>query len=219
MARTAFDSELEHLHVDLMKMGALIEQAITNSIKAFLDNDDELARETAQSDRAVNDMERSIEARALSLMLKQQPVACDLRSISAALKVVTDMERIGDHAVDIADLILRFTLQKSTRKLPHVTQMAQLAKYMVNQSVSAFTTGDLVMAAEIEKKDDEMDLLFNEAKNDIIASLRTDHADVDACVDLLMIIKYFERIGDHAVNICEWAEFQKNGTLKNERLL
>lgn len=217
--RTSYQAELERLHVDLMKMGALIEQAITKCITAYRNLDFALAKQISKDDREVNDMEKAIESRALSLMLKQQPVAGDLRNISSALKVVTDMERIGDQAADIADLVLRFKGPSATGPHDSIFQMAEVAKAMVNRAVRAYIESDIELAEQTIAQDDEMDELFNRAKEAIIAGLKSGAGSADEFVDMLMICKYFERIGDHSVNICEWAEFDKTGSIHHENLI
>ncbi|HBI72985.1 MAG TPA: phosphate transport system regulatory protein PhoU, partial [Lachnospiraceae bacterium] len=160
-----------------------------------------------------------IEARCLSLILKQQPVARDLRIVTTALKVVTDMERIGDHAADIAELILREKREQIYNLVKHIPQMAKVTKSMVHDSVNAFTKVDVDEAREVMKRDDVVDELFDKVKSEVAAILRESSEHVDQCVDILMIAKYFERIGDHAVNICEWTEFHETGSVNNIRIL
>ena len=173
-------------------------------------------------------MEKSIETKSLSLILRQQPVAKDLRIISTALKVVTDMERIGDHAADIAELVLRlFAMdekaekagEQRSRMIQHIPQMADAARGMVHDAVEAFIAMDVDSAQEIIARDDVVDNLFNQVKEDIINDLKAGTVSADYCIDYLMIAKYLERIGDHAVNICEWTQFHETGSLQNVRLL
>lgn len=219
MIRTSFEHELEKLRTDLVKMGAMVEQAIENAVTAFEENNQMLAKEIVKGDRDINDFEKSIEARALSLMLRQQPVAGDLRNISSALKVVTDMERIGDQSADIGEIILRVGEVPHVVLAENVCKMAKKAKKMVGDAVSAFVMGDDAAAEKTIAADDEVDALFNLIKDEVIALLKSNSGDSDKWVDLLMIAKYIERIGDHAVNICEWAQFAKTGKLNNVRLL
>ena len=197
----------------------MAEHAIEETFVAFEDQDFERAEDVIKGDRNVNDMERAIEARCLSLILRQQPVACDLRKVSTALKVVTDIERIGDHASDIAELILRLKSDHAYHIVKHLPVMAQAAQEMVRDAIEAFIKQDLEEAARIIKKDDEVDALFNQVKTDVISLLKASPGQADQAIDLLMVAKYLERIGDHAVNVCEWTQFSKTGALKNVRIM
>ena len=218
-ARLSFDFELKLLKEDLHEMARLIEAAIEKIMLAFETQDEVLAREIIQGDRIVNDIEKAIEARCLSLIIRQQPVARDLRIVTTALKVVTDMERIGDHAADIAELILREKREHIYDLIKHIPEMGKATKDMVHNAVIAFTTLNVDMAKDIMKQDDIVDDLFDQVKQEVANILKTSSEQVDQCVDILMIAKYFERIGDHVVNICEWTEFHETGTLNNIRLL
>lgn len=218
-ARLSFDAELKLLKEDLHEMARLIEAAIENIMIAFEKQDEKLAREIILGDRIINDIEKSIEARSLSLIVKQQPVASDLRIVTTALKVVTDMERIGDHAADIAELILREKREHIFDLVKHIPEMGNATKKMVHDAVVAFTTMNVEMAKEVMKSDDIVDELFDKVKLEVANILKSSSEQVDQCVDILMIAKYFERIGDHAVNICEWTEFNETGTLNNIRLM
>lgn len=218
-ARLSFDSELKLLKEDLHEMAHLIELAIENIMIAFENQDEKLAREIIQGDRIINDIERAIEARCLSLIIKQQPVAKDLRIVTTALKVVTDMERIGDHAADIGELIIREKREHIYDLVKHIPEMGKAAKDMVRDAVTAFTTMNVEMAREIIKQDDIVDELFDKVKQEVANILRASSEQVDQCVDILMIAKYLERIGDHVVNICEWTEFHETGSMNNIRLL
>ena len=217
--RISFDNELEILNENLIEMGKLIEDAIDKVVQAFKDENGILAKEIIQGDRSINDMERAIEARCLSLILRQQPVARDLRIVTTALKVVTDMERIGDHAADISELILRNDFRSNYELIKAIPLMAEVAKQMVHQSVKAFIQCDVDAARETMKMDDEVDNLFNEVKQAVIDAMRNHGENADCYIDVLMIAKYMERIGDHAVNICEWTEFHETGELNNVRIL
>ena len=186
---------------------------------AFEDQNHEKAEEIIKGDRTINDMERAVESRCLSLILRQQPVACDLRQVSTALKVVTDLERIGDHASDIAELILRIKVEHAYHIVKHLPTMAAAAQKMVHDAIEAFIAQDLEAAMEIIKRDDEVDTLFNQVKTDVIDLLKTSPNQADQGIDLLMVAKYLERIGDHAVNVCEWTQFSKTGALKNVRIM
>lgn len=218
-ARLSFDAELKLLKEDLYEMARLIEAAIEKIMIAFENQDENLAREIIQGDRIINDIEKAIEARCLSLIVKQQPVARDLRIVTTALKVVTDMERIGDHAADIGELILRERREHIFDLVKHIPEMGKATKEMVHDAVEAFTTMNVEKAREITKRDDIVDDLFDKVKLEVVNILKSSSDHVDQCVDILMIAKYFERIGDHVVNICEWTEFHETGSLNNIRIL
>jgi phosphate transport system protein len=222
-ARTEFDRELEMLHLDLIRMGGLIEDAIDKSIFALEKRDKELANKIIENDKQIDDLERVIETQSLRLLLKQQPVAKDLRSISTALKMVTDMERIGDHASDIADLTLRFSDQSFVKPMDHIPLMAHIAAEMVKDAIDAFVKSDIDVAREIIARDDEVDSLFNTNKQDLIAVLTNNSTNnteiVDQAIDFLMISKYLERIGDHAVNIAGWVIFCMTGEHKRTKII
>ncbi len=217
--RVNYEHELDLLNHDIKEMGRMVETSIEQCFVAFEDQDFEKAEDIIKGDRTINDLERSIEARCLSIILRQQPVAGDLRVVSSALKVVTDLERIGDHASDIAELILRIKGEHVYHVVRHIPSMAAAAREMVRSSIEAFINQDLETAKKIEKQDDVVDDLFDKVKNDVVDLLKHSNEHIDQCIDLLMVAKYLERIGDHAVNVCEWTEFSKTGALKNVRIL
>lgn len=217
--RNRFDKELELLNTELIEMGLLIESAIRNAVDALIKKDELLAKAAIQFDETVDEKEKAIESRCLKLLLQQQPVATDLRLISTALKMITDMERIGDHAADISEITLRFRNKEYIKKLEHIHLMAQATIKMVKDSIDAFVSRDLTLAYEVEAYDDVVDDLFNTVKNELIALIRENADNGEQAVDMLMVAKYFERIGDHAVNIAEWVAFSITGKHKNERVL
>ncbi|MDD5936165.1 MAG: phosphate signaling complex protein PhoU [Clostridiales bacterium] len=218
-SRVSFDNELAILNENLTEMGMLIEGAIDKVIQAFKDEDGSLAKEIIQGDRTINDMERAIEARCLSLILRQQPVARDLRIVTTALKVVTDMERIGDHAADISELILRNDFKSNFELVQAIPKMAEVAKKMVHKAIEAFIHCSIEEAKDTKKMDDQVDALFNTVKQSVIDAMKNHGDNADCYIDVLMIAKYMERIGDHAVNICEWTEFHETGAVNNIRIL
>ena len=215
--RITYEHELQELKKELKEMARRVENAIDQTFVAFESDNRALAEEIIRGDRNINDMERAIESRCLSLILKQTPVAGDLRMVSTALKVVTDLERIGDHASDIAELILRIHGKDVYKMLDHLP----VASDMLHDAIEAFIAQDDSMSDEIIKKDDEIDQLFNQTKTDVAEMLKasSDDDNIDNAIDLLMISKYLERIGDHAVNICEWTQFSRTGAVKNVRIL
>lgn len=215
--RSKFDAQLRELGEKLTLMGAMCEEAIANSAKALLSGDSELAKKLAPLDLEIDRYERDIEALCLRLLLQQQPVARDLRQISAALKMITDMERIGDQASDIAEII-RFLGGRSTADCADIGKMAEATIRMVTESVDAYVKCDLSIAEAAMKHDDVVDDYFLKVKSSLIRMIADKPEDGEYALDLLMIAKYFERIGDHAVNIAEWVVFSVTGAHKNEEV-
>lgn len=219
MTRQSFDKEMEHLHTELIKMSALVENAIEMSIKALKNQDYFLAEKIIDHDRDIDEMEKLIERKCLELILRQQPVARDLRMVSTALKMVTDLERVGDHASDISEVVIRMKKDNDFRIIEHLPEMAKEAGQMVHNAVSAFVNEDVEQAKRVIANDDVVDELFNKVKDEVAQWLRKSSDNSDQMIDLLLIAKYFERIGDHAENICEWVEFRETGEYKELRML
>lgn len=217
--RMIFEQELTDLRESLEEMTKYVEESVYKLRLAVENGDHETAEQIVKDDKNVNDMERSIEAKCLALITKQQPIARDLRLISSVLKVVTDIERIGDHVADIALISLRYEKVRLADISGHIMPMIQAAGEMVAESVDSFVRVDRKSAEEVIRKDDIVDELFNKVKYDVIEDLKTASEDVDQCIDVLMIAKYLERIGDHATNIAEWEVFKETGTIDNVRLL
>ena len=209
--RNKFDSQLEKLNLELITMGALCEDAISASVKGFLDDDDALCRKAVETEDEINRKERDIESICMKLLLEQQPVARDLRVISSALKMISDMERIGDQAYDIAE-IAKFIKNSNVKSKIHIKDMAAAATKMVTDSVDSFVEKDVELARAVMAYDDKVDNLFNCVKDELVQLITEDKANGEFCIDLLMIAKYLERIGDHAVNIAEWVEYSITGT-------
>lgn len=209
--RNRFDKELDLLNEELIEMGNIIESSIEAAVSALIEQNVELARRVVEGDREVNDKEKSIERRCLKLLLQQQPVASDLRQISSALKMITDMERIGDQASDISEITIRLAGQEYIKKLIHIPQMAEATIKMVKDSVDAYVNKDLELVKAVIKYDDVVDDLFNIVKNELIELIRKSVEYGEQAVDLIMIAKYFERIGDHAQNIAEWVYYSITG--------
>ena len=213
--RSKFDAQLKELGEKLTLMGAMCEEAIANSAKALLSGDSELAKKLAPLDLEIDRYERDIEALCLRLLLQQQPVAKDLRQISAALKMITDMERIGDQAEDIAEII-KFLNGRTVENGALIREMASAAIKMVTESVDAFVKHDIMLAEKVVSDDDIVDRYFDQVKQKLIERIAQQPADGEYALDLLMIAKYFERIGDHAVNLAEWVIFSVTGVHKEE---
>ena len=210
--RNKFEEQLATLHDMLIEMGAMIEKAITMAIQALVEQNEEMANMAIAYDDEIDHKEKDIEALCLRLLLQQQPVARDLRLISAALKMITDMERIGDQAADISEITLMLTGVTYIKKLEHIPQMAVTASKMVTDSIDAFVKKDLELANAVIECDDVVDGLFTTIKDDLIELIGADRTNGEQAIDLLMIAKYFERIGDHATNIAEWVVFSITGT-------
>ena len=208
--RNHFEEQLEQLNLELTKMGALCEEAISLSAKALLEGDESLLEKVFEADRQIDQKESDIESLCLKLLLSQQPVARDLRQISAALKMISDMERIGDQASDIGE-ITKYIDINLTHSGVHIADMAKATVKMVTDSIESFVKKDLDMAYSVMAYDDIVDNLFNQVKKELIDLIVADNKNGELCIDLLMIAKYFERIGDHATNIAEWVEFSITG--------
>lgn len=213
--RNRFDTQLEELNTELIRMGSLIEAAIANAVKALIDQDRSQAKKAIQEDLEVDQKEQEIEDLCIKLLLQQQPVARDLRLISAALKMITDMERIGDQAADISEIAICLAEAPYVTKLVKIPRMAEETIKMVTASIDAFVKKDLVMAQAVVDSDDIVDDLFLKVKDDLIKLIHDNADNGSQALDLLMVAKYLERIGDHAVNIAEWVIFSITGIHKD----
>ena len=216
--RLLFEEELEELKRSVSDMGEQIEKVYDRLFEVLKERDREALEAIVTNDRVINDMQRSIEAKCLTLLTKQQPVARDLRTVSAALKVVTDIERVGDHVSDMAELFLRLDMQNVEDFSASLPQMIEAAKRSVGEAIEAFVDMNMEAAKDVIAFDDVIDDLFNKVKEELIGDLRSGKKDPDDCVDVLMIAKYLEKIGDHAVNIVEWAIFRETGDIDDVRI-
>ena len=212
--RNRFDRELIHLNDEMIEMGSLIEKAIEMAISALVNQNVELAKQTIEMDTEIDEKEREIEHLCLKLLLQQQPVAKDLRVISSALKMITDMERIGDQASDISEITIQLAKQKYIKELKRIQDMAKEASLMLVKSIEAFVNKDIVLAGEVIGKDDIVDDLFMQVKEELIQLISENRDNGEQATDFLMIAKYLERIGDHATNIAEWVIFSITGEHK-----
>ena len=215
--RNIFDKQLENLHIELIKMGSLCEEAISGSLKALNDNDKNIIKNISMLESDIDQKERDIEGLCMRLILQQQPVASDLRVVSAAMKMISDMERIGDQAEDIAEII-KYIQIDPLKKSTHINEMGKAAAKMVTNSIDSFIKRDLTLAGKVIASDDVIDNLFIEIKKDLIEYIQKNPEAGEYCLDILMVAKYFERIGDHAANIAEWVEFSITGIYKGETL-
>ena len=218
--RKQYDTDLESLKKSLTEMGRNSADAVENVLEALCVADADAAAAIVKGDARINNMERDIEHRCMTLLLRQQPVAGDLRRISTAMKVVTDVERIGDHASDIAEIIphLVTVRKEGDPAVSQAIKMGQKAHKMILDALNALTSEDEQAALRVIAADDEVDYDFNAIKHQLAQEIAEDPGKVDAALDLLMVIKYLERIGDHAVNVAEWVEFVCSGRYHNENM-
>lgn len=210
--RSKFDEQLGKLNNEMIDMGNLIISNITSAIRAMKNKDRELALQIMKKDAEVDSAQKRIESTCFNLLIQQQPVARDLRTVTAAMKMVTDMERIGDHAADISEITVHLGDTSHIEKYEHISRMAAETTMMLSRAIEAYVERDTVKAEEVIAHDDVVDNLFDDAKSDVINLIRTaPEAGIEA-TDLLMIAKYFERIGDHATNIAEWVIYSLRTT-------
>ena len=213
--RSRFDEQLSQLNKEMIEMGALCEEVIALASQALTEGDAALAKKVAPLDGEIDQKERDIEAMCLRLLLQQQPVARDLRQISAALKMITDMERIGDQAEDIAEIV-PFVVGHSAENDVLLKEMARATIRMVTESVDAYVKQDLALAEQVVADDDTVDSFFDQVKEQLIGRIARSPEEGEYALDLLMIAKYFERIGDHACNIAQWVEYAITGDYEDD---
>ena len=209
--RSNFDRQLSELNRSLIEMGAMCEEIIALATKALAEGDMELAKRVDTLGADIDRMERTIESMCLRLLLQQQPVARDLRQISAALKMITDLERIADQAADISEISLQFKGEAFIKEPEHIEMMAKIVSGMVKDGVSSYINRDLELAKGLDKRDDRVDELFETVKRDLVDLIMQNPKNADQAILFMMIAKYLERIGDHAVNIGEWVEYASTG--------
>lgn len=217
--RATFEAELKGLHKDVEEMGREVQELYTELFRAHQEKKKEELIEIAESDREIHAMQRKIESSCLNLITKQQPVARDLRLVTAVLKAVNDISRIGDQCVDIAELILRMDIKELDEFSIHLKDMVEKTKKQLVEATEAFLQKNTGAAEEVIENDDLVDDLFNLVKDDLILHLKEEGKNQDDCVDVLMIAKHLEKIGDHAVNMAEWAIFHETGEINDVRLL
>ena len=208
--RNRFDQQLEKLNVELVTMGALCEDALTYAIRALFDRESDMAERAEEAEKQIDQMERDIESICMRLLLQQQPVARDLRVISSALKMIGDMERIGDQAADIAEIV-KYLDEEEVPNLGHLREMSDFAAGMVTASINSFVRQDLNLAKKVILDDDVVDGYFEKVKEALIGIIAEGDRDGAFLLDILMIAKYIERIGDHATNIAEWVVYSITG--------
>ena len=202
--RSKFDEQLLELNKEMIEMGNKIILSIKNAIEALVARDENMAKAIMESDAEVDHLQKKIEGICFNLLIQQQPVARDLRTVTAAMKMVTDIERIGDHAADISEMTILMGQNSQIDKFEHISQMATETMIMLNHSIEAYVEKNVIKAKEVIEHDDIVDDLFVEAKKDVIELILNSPSEGEGATDILLIAKYFERIGDHATNIAEW---------------
>lgn len=205
--RSKFDEQLHLLNQEMMQMGSMIEDSIQKAINALIDQNVELAKKIMDNDTQIDHEQKKIENLCFNLLMQQQPVAKDLRVISAAMKMVTDMERIGDHAADISEMTILMSKTKYIPNLEHINRMASETVQMLIRSIEAYVEKDMKKAVDVIASDDVVDDLFDKNKTELIEQIQREPQSAESAADMLMVAKYFERIGDHATNIAEWVIF------------
>ena len=217
--RKLFEQELEELRQDVLQMADWVEDGYDCLFDTLKKKDAETMKRFVRHDRVIGDMQRNIESKCLSLLTRQTPVARDLRTVSAALKVVTDLERCGNHLSDMAELFTRMGMEELEGYSETFAIMIAETKEILKQASEAFVNRDMKLGEEAVSRDDMIDDCFNKVKDDLVEKLKKDTADADGCVDALMVAKYLEKIADHAVNIGQWEIFQETGVIDEIRLL
>lgn len=215
MVRKLFDEELKSLYLDIIKMGSVVEKQIDDSITALVRQDADLASKVIDSDDIADDMETSIEERCVKLIAKQQPLAADLRRIFTSIKIVTDLERIADYAVDIAKITIRLKDEKYIKPLIDIPRMAEITQGMIKDSLDAYIKMDSKMAEEICARDDEVDALYRQVFSELLFLMMEDQSVIKQATQFLFISKYLERAADHVTNVCEWIVFLVTGEHKH----
>lgn len=210
--REYFDIELANLNNQLIGMGTLVESAIKNAVEIIANNSSELLDKAREQEELINTSERKIQNHCIRLLLHQAPVANDLREVSSALKMITDLERIGDQAIDIAEVSQYIKSRNNVINVTHIDEMANQVSKMVTLAIDAFVKKDVDLAKKVSESDDVIDELFDKVKEETVEIIQRDKALGEEAIDLMMIAKYLERIGDHAVNIAEWVAFSITGS-------
>lgn len=217
MVRSRFMAQMEQLNTELIVMGTLCENALEKVANALDNPTDEVSRDIIILSKKTEEKERELENICINLLLKQQPVASDLRQISSALKIVTDMRRIGEVAGNIAEILSQDTIRMDY-DTSILKQMVAVTKKMVSNTLDAFVKNDIRTAQQVERDDDQVDELFAQAKRELIQIIRNSQDSGEQAIDYLMIAKYFEKVGDHAVNISQWVLFMITGTLEEDKV-
>ncbi|MDI6605180.1 MAG: phosphate signaling complex protein PhoU [Thermoanaerobacteraceae bacterium] len=211
MNRTNFEKQLEELHYDVLKMGSLVEEAITNAILSLVNHDVRLAQKVIDEDERIDKMEIDIDDKCVKIIIMQQPIAKDLRIVITCLKLVTDLERMADHAVDIAKITKRIADQKYIKPLIDIPKMGEIVKEMVKLSLDSYVHQDIELAKTISQKDDIIDGLYKQIFSELLMYMIEDSTTINQATQFLFVARHLERIADHATNICEWVTFLESG--------
>ncbi|MCT4542647.1 MAG: phosphate signaling complex protein PhoU [Vallitalea sp.] len=210
-ARHEFENKLNELHKDLIKMGTIIERSLDDTITALKNQDVDLAKKVISRDDEIDKMELTLEKECLLLITRQQPIAADLRDIASVLKIITDLERIGDHCSDISEYTIKLADEKYIKPLIHIPEMAEKVKLMIKDTIDSCVKKDIELAKKVCDTDDVIDTYFDNIVNELVELMSTNSNVIKQCTDLLFIVKYLERMGDHATNIAEWIIFTVTG--------
>ncbi|GER65964.1 phosphate transport system regulatory protein PhoU [Weizmannia acidilactici] len=213
VARKLFEENLQELHESLLRMGLLVEEAIYKSVKSFTENDTVLAQSVIENDKAINQYEVDIEKKCFELIATQQPVGTDLRRIGTMLKVVTDLERMGDHAVNIAKIAIELKNDLYLKPFARIPEMAETVKEMVHEGLSAYITLNEEKAVEVSKQDDQIDRDFRIIFNELMEDMKQNKANIHHASFMILVLQHLERIGDYVTNVCEWIVYLKTGTI------
>lgn len=215
MARTGFDSALESLHDDLLRMGSIVEKQIYQCIEALIKQDEKLSEQIIKNDDLVDNLQKEIEDKCIKLIAKEQPLATDLRIIFTTTKLVTDLERMADYAVDIAKITIRLKNEKFIKELVDIPKMGKIVNEMIRKGLDAYVTADEKMAYDVCKMDDQIDGLYKSIFTEMLNLMIKNSANINQITQLLFVCKYLERVGDHVTNICEWTIYLVTGELKD----
>jgi len=209
--RHELDRELQELHMDVLKMGSLIEESIDNMLLALVNQDVDLAKKVIEGDQRIDQLEQQIEAECITVIARQQPLAGDLRLITSILKMITDLERIADHCEDISEITIRLSTEEYYKPLTDIFKMGENVKLMVKNTIDSYVNKDVILARKVVQQDDVVDQLFEKIYAEIVAALPQQPKYTEQLLHFLMIIKYLERMADHSTNVCEWVIFTKTG--------
>ncbi|WP_368487718.1 phosphate signaling complex protein PhoU [Clostridium sp. BJN0013] len=215
MTRKAFDYALEEMHNDVLRMGSMVEKQIHQCIEALVKQDENLAKETIKNDDLVDDLYREIEDKCIKLTAKEQPLAIDLRTIFTTARIITDLERMADHAVDIAKITIKLKGEKYIKKLINISEIAKIVNDMIKKALDAYVDRDVDGAYSACEMDDDIDRLYKNVFKELIEVMRTDNSKVDQMTQMLFVCKYLERIADHVTNICEGTIYLVTGEQKD----
>lgn len=215
MTRNNFDSKLEQLHKELLEMGDAVEKQIEDSINALKNQDEKLAKSVIEKDDLIDKYEEDIESKCVKLLATEQPLAIDLRRIFITTKIITDLERMGDHAVDIAKVAMRLTKEQYIKELIDIPKMAKIVQTMIKEAIEVYVTRDVERAYEVCKMDDKVDILFKDIFNELLLIMRNDSSTIHQASQFLFVCKFLERMGDHTTNVCEWTVYLETGKKLN----